>query len=529
MRNSWLDRNPAHDLDDTLNLYDLGTSAFRGKNLDKDRGALGAFIELVKQGRIEKGSILLLERLDRFSRQPPSKAYRVFCELVELGIVVQTLDPEMMIDENNVDSMETIIPTIVYMQLAYEQSREKSQRVGHAWRTKREEAKENNTPMFKRCPSWLKWDEKKKTFVKTREGERVISFIFKRTSEGCGQRLMVEELNKRFKPLIETTNPDKPRRYNGSFVQKVLSDRAVLGELQPHTFTADGERVPDGSPLVGYYPRVIDDELFYQCQAEKKSRAKRKGPTGEFVNLLRGLVSMPDGHKGHLQTTRSGHHRSRRLVSYGWLRRLPKSCRISVDYRKVEDIVLAVLDNITSADLEPPTTPNISTNLASLGLAIEGIDNRLVELDDALSKGKAVVEIANAIEKLKEKRSTLAKQIDQLKAQSSIGFDTPLKDAQTTIAFLNAKPKHEQHKLRLRLQSILGHVIERILVAPKKDGRKVIFGTTIELKNGTTIRISSDVQLANDKRLPFKVMGHVWKDVEIIGFGDAVAIGSPHH
>lgn len=530
LRNSWLDRNPDHELDDTIRLHDLGTSAFRGRNLDKDKGSLGAFIELVKQGRIERGSILLLERLDRFSRQPPSKAYRVFCELVELGIVVQTLDPEMMIDTNNIDSMETIIPTIVYMQLAYEQSREKSQRVGHAWKSKREAAKENNTPMFKRCPSWLKWEEEKQDFVATREGKRVVRYIFKRTQEKCGQRRLVEELNKKFKPLIETKNPDKPRSYNSSFVQKVLSDRAVLGELQPHKFLENGDRVPDGPPLEGYYPRIIADELFYECQAVKKSRAKRKGPTGDFVNLFRGLVWFPDGHKGHLQTTRSKlkngkPYVQKRFVSYGWMRRLPDSCSITIDYHKFEDIVLAVLNNITPADLQPPTTPTISTDLATLELTMEGIDNRLAELDDALDHGKAVVEIMSAIERLKEKRSTITKQIENLKAQNTIGFDDPLKDAQSVIAFLSTKTKREKRKLRLKLQSLLGHVIERIDVFPTKE-KRVKFSTTIELKNGTSIRIDEGVDFSKwHENIPPRLTIGKPKTVEYVGVGEMIGVG----
>ncbi len=54
------------DLDTALNMRDLGVSAFKGKNMTD--GALGNFTALVYQGKIEQGSFLLLENLDRFSR-----------------------------------------------------------------------------------------------------------------------------------------------------------------------------------------------------------------------------------------------------------------------------------------------------------------------------------------------------------------------------------------------------------------------------------------------------------------------------
>jgi DNA invertase Pin-like site-specific DNA recombinase len=66
---AWLARRPEHHLDHTLRLRDLGVSAFRGKNLDKDKGDLGKFLVLVQEGRIAKGSIFMLENLDRFSRR----------------------------------------------------------------------------------------------------------------------------------------------------------------------------------------------------------------------------------------------------------------------------------------------------------------------------------------------------------------------------------------------------------------------------------------------------------------------------
>ena len=108
MGEAWLQRHPEHTLDHTLSLADLGVSAFKGANLDPEKGDLGKFIALAKKGLIQRGSILLIERLDRFSRQQTRKAYRTFCELIETGIKVLTLDPEQLIDENNIDNMEVV-------------------------------------------------------------------------------------------------------------------------------------------------------------------------------------------------------------------------------------------------------------------------------------------------------------------------------------------------------------------------------------------------------------------------------------
>jgi DNA invertase Pin-like site-specific DNA recombinase len=76
------------DLDDALSFQDLGISAFRGKNAED--GALGAFIEAVNQGRVKRGSFLLVESLDRLSRQSPYKAFRQFASILDMGV---NIDP----------------------------------------------------------------------------------------------------------------------------------------------------------------------------------------------------------------------------------------------------------------------------------------------------------------------------------------------------------------------------------------------------------------------------------------------------
>ena len=53
------------ELDTTLKLRDLGLSAYHKVNVEK--GALGVFFEAIKDGRIKRGSYLLVESLDRLS------------------------------------------------------------------------------------------------------------------------------------------------------------------------------------------------------------------------------------------------------------------------------------------------------------------------------------------------------------------------------------------------------------------------------------------------------------------------------
>ncbi|MBT6035644.1 MAG: recombinase family protein [Kordiimonadaceae bacterium] len=72
------------ELDESLDLNDYGTSAYRGANIST--GDLGRFIGLVKAQKIRKGSYLLIENFDRFSRMEVRKALAPFLDLIEAGI-----------------------------------------------------------------------------------------------------------------------------------------------------------------------------------------------------------------------------------------------------------------------------------------------------------------------------------------------------------------------------------------------------------------------------------------------------------
>ena len=63
------------ELDTALTFNDLGVSAFRGRNART--GALGAFLVAIDDGLVPEGSLLLVESLDRVTRQDPWDALPV--------------------------------------------------------------------------------------------------------------------------------------------------------------------------------------------------------------------------------------------------------------------------------------------------------------------------------------------------------------------------------------------------------------------------------------------------------------------
>lgn len=73
----WCRRNKI-ELDTSLSLRDEGVSAYRGKRRENpDTHALAGFLQAVRLGRVPNGSYLIVESLDRLSREKNRPALRV--------------------------------------------------------------------------------------------------------------------------------------------------------------------------------------------------------------------------------------------------------------------------------------------------------------------------------------------------------------------------------------------------------------------------------------------------------------------
>ena len=104
---------------DTLKTYhDLGVSGFKGKNRD---AALGAFLSAVEKGDIESGSFLLVESLDRLSRDEILIALSQLTEIINLGITVVTLQDGRVFDRESIKDLGNLIVSLTIMSRANEE------------------------------------------------------------------------------------------------------------------------------------------------------------------------------------------------------------------------------------------------------------------------------------------------------------------------------------------------------------------------------------------------------------------------
>jgi DNA invertase Pin-like site-specific DNA recombinase len=108
-RDAWCLRNKV-ELDTSLTLTDKGVSAFTGGHRENpDRHALAAFLRLVEAGRIPKGSYLIVEALDRLSREDAVPALHLLLGLLAAGVRVVQLQPVEMVYDAKSDPMRLMV------------------------------------------------------------------------------------------------------------------------------------------------------------------------------------------------------------------------------------------------------------------------------------------------------------------------------------------------------------------------------------------------------------------------------------
>jgi len=297
MAREWSERQGV-PLDTELNLTDKGISAYHGANAET--GELGAFLVAVNLGAVPKGSWLLVESLDRISRENAWRASLTIQNIVGAGVTVVDLS-----DSGREYSMGTLQkdPMLFLMMVlkftrSNEESTLKGTRVAAAFSSKRESfagVQALNKPYTRRLPAWLRWDEQTKAYAVIEKRGALVREIFELTDKGWGQH----RIAKAFNALGHETwgaGGWKAMYWHRSYVRKILSNRAAIGVFTPHRSIKDPitrRRTRTALPTIDHrLPAVVDRELFERVSSRLETTAARgrnssREPRSIFAGILK--------------------------------------------------------------------------------------------------------------------------------------------------------------------------------------------------------------------------------------------------
>ncbi|ASE38646.1 recombinase family protein [Brevundimonas vesicularis] len=280
-------------------ISDEGKSAFKGAN--RKVGNLSKWLARLDAGEIAPGSILILESIDRLSREAVMDALDTYTRIINAGVTVITTMDGQECNRANLNAQWTgLIITLSKMAVANEESEKKSVRSKSVWKARRADPSAKRMVAF--LPQWLETVDKPRP-------DRV-ALIHRMAHEvvelGYGTGKVARRLNQDGIPSWGAPRRDGrlPTWHNNS-VLNILRGRSVLGEHQPMMDGPDGKPVVAGPIEPNYFHPVMKPAVWHKVQAalDKRSFKGSRGRKGnDYANLFSKL--------GQCHHCGSAHHRS---------------------------------------------------------------------------------------------------------------------------------------------------------------------------------------------------------------------------
>ena len=441
---------------------------------------MAAFVDLVNKGRIARGSYLIVESLDRLSREHIRPALTLLLNLIESGIRVVQLLPAEIIYDDGIEPMQLMMG-IMELSRGHSESKMKSERVGKAWAQKRALAAEKGTALTSKVPVWLSVDDENKIVVDQSKAATVRR-IFDLASNGYGMTSIVKMLNQESCPVI-----GHARHWAKSSIAKILGNRAVVGEYQPHTGCA-GNRKPIGEPIPNYFPVIITDEKWHAARAAMSSRRQTGGrPTKQSVNVFQGLLRDArdrdgDGtiHVVDKSSATKGYSVS--LVSY-------RACSGVTDAKYV-GFPLAVFETAVFSKLQEIDPAEIVGDMSDAAERVQALTGELDELvgrierikAKLIGKGGDVGSLVDVLQDLDEQKEELKSRLDEARQDAGTPLSRSWGEAQSLLGVI-AKAK-DANDARVRLRAAMRRIMSGIWCLFVARGAVRLAAVQIHFANG---------------------------------------------
>jgi DNA invertase Pin-like site-specific DNA recombinase/predicted metal-dependent hydrolase len=398
----WCEQN-GYLLDTELNLFDAGVSAFRGKNA-REGGALYAFQRAVDEGIVEEGSVLLVESMDRLSRQTPDLALDLFKSIVRGGVDVVTLRTGRRFTKQSLKSWD-FIEAFVEAMRAHSESEHKSGRLKAAWSEKRK--KVGAKRLTRTCPAWIEPHGEGFRLIPQRAAvvRRIVDMVIK----GKGTSGVAKALNEDGTPAF-----GKSKHWHRSYIIKILENPALVGTFIPHTADRDPEtnkltRVPS-PPVPGYYPAAIDETTHARLEAAwaRPRQRGRYASTVELLNTLSGLAKCPRCEASMTRTTKGKSRKRNRPRFVCSAARLGACVYTGVDVEQVENALIEGAEWIIEQAPTPDT--GAETAVAVAEQVVFGLERKLETLsatltaDSSLTMRKLVAKVEDELRAAERER-----------------------------------------------------------------------------------------------------------------------------
>lgn len=264
-----------------------GKSAFTGAN--RRKGSLLRNLEDEIEAGAHRGRTLVVEHLDRISRQGWREVFGFLEVCIDNGVGVATWDGSRLYPAGQEPNMGEVIEIIVKANAAREESEKKSFRIRKSFAEKREAAEQGTAKRIaSRPPSWIKRVPGGYELIE--EHAEVVREAHRLCQLGYGTAQIARIFNDRNYPTWRANS----NGWHESYVGRMLTMRTAIGE---YVSTNHGTRILD------YYPPCITVDCYNRTQASRAQRAipAAKGRRGTAQTNLFQTIAKCDHCGGPMQ------------------------------------------------------------------------------------------------------------------------------------------------------------------------------------------------------------------------------------
>ncbi|HJN08588.1 MAG TPA: recombinase family protein [Pirellulaceae bacterium] len=442
-----------------LRYSDNGKSGFRGNK----QKALQALLKSIETGQIRAGDILYVEAIDRLSRKELRDTQTLVLSILNADVSIAISIPYARVYRaDNKNSLGDAIELAAFSHQAHTYSKNLSDRIKAKHVQARKDARMDGKKPFGIIPAWLEKSDDRFT-IKPGATE-AIHFVFHRSIEGIGNKILCQELNATFPAL------GRSKKWNETYIRNLIRERTVLGEYQPHVLDENGQRQPVGDVIADYYPSLVDENTWLAANQAMNHRRIEKGPSGKFINLFTGIVwhalDNCSAHTTTYQQKRADGRKViiRRLKSYHAIQGIDGASTPTVDMPAFEDAVLTFLPEIDASVFEGNNRCK-ELELKAKQAELHQKKQRWQELESALlGNTESVTSLLKQMAQLELESKSLQAEVDALAPN---GHRSPAQ-ALEQIRTLNGMTKTPENRQKLR--EAIKQVIEVINIAPVKLG-----------------------------------------------------------
>lgn len=314
-------------------IADLGRSAWKGVHLKS--GNLGKFSHRIMNGDVEPG-IILVENLDRLSRQKPRITQRWMEDICERGFKIATVKGDRIYDASSLEQNIMDILDVLYQgKAANDYAETLSVRSKASYRERLKVARIDNTAITRIGPAWLRPVGKRPNILWEPIPKRVeiVRDIFEKAAAGKPPWSIARDLND-----LSDCSSFTGKRWERTAIVKLIRNPAIEGDR----VIGEGKNsTPTGEVLHRYYGEpILPIELVAQAREMLDRRRRGSGRNSGAINNLFGQKIRCGECNGRMMQVG---YQSRYLVCYEASRGSGCGNRANFKYRPFE---AAALDSL---------------------------------------------------------------------------------------------------------------------------------------------------------------------------------------